>query len=98
MPTLNRRANPALPPSKTRRRLLGSLGVSALAATTARASDLLAPLDVAPLSKTPGAPILTHPDGEPSSFEKMSCGEPCHACALKLLQFINSASRVHSFC
>lgn len=70
MPTPPRQTNPARPLSETRRRLLGSLGVSALAATAARASELLTPLDVAPWSKTPGAPILAHPYGVPSLFEK----------------------------
>jgi sulfane dehydrogenase subunit SoxC len=55
--------------SRKRRRFLGGLGAGAFAASHAGASELLAPLDVNPWSKTPGAPILAHPYGVPSAFE-----------------------------
>lgn len=56
--------------SPRRRRFLGGLALSALAAPVARAaSEPLAPLDVPPWTRTPGAPILSHPYGVPSHFE-----------------------------
>ncbi|MEI7294725.1 sulfite dehydrogenase [Paraburkholderia tropica] len=64
------------PTSARRRRLLGSAAISALAVSQARvamasapSAQLLEPLDVPPWTRTPGAPILTHPYGLPSSFE-----------------------------
>lgn len=67
----NQASTPDNPPaSSRRRRLLGGAALSALAATQARAAtELLQPLDVAPWTRTPGAPILTHPYGLPSPFE-----------------------------
>ena len=56
-------------PSLSRRRLLGSLAAGGFAASQARAAELLKPLEVAPWSKTPGAPILEHPYGVPSLYE-----------------------------
>jgi len=56
-------------PSPGRRRLLGGLAAGGLVASQARAAEWLKPLDVAPWSKTPGAPILEHPYGLPSRYE-----------------------------
>lgn len=56
--------------SRRRRRFIGGLGIGAFAAAQASAAELLAPLKVEPWSTTPGAPILEHPYGVPSSFEK----------------------------
>lgn len=53
-----------------RRRLLGGLALSALVSPHSKAAPaLLQPLDVAPWTRTPGAPILEHPYGEPSPHE-----------------------------
>jgi sulfane dehydrogenase subunit SoxC len=56
-------------PSPGRRRLLGSLAAGGFAASQAGAAELLNPLEIAPWSKTPGAPILEHPYGLPSRYE-----------------------------
>jgi sulfane dehydrogenase subunit SoxC len=56
-------------PSPGRRRLLGSLAAGGFAASQAGAAELLKPLEIAPWSKTPGAPILEHPYGLPSRYE-----------------------------
>jgi sulfane dehydrogenase subunit SoxC len=56
-------------PSPGRRRLLGSLAASGLAASQAGAAELLKPLEIAAWSKTLGAPILEHPYGLPSRYE-----------------------------
>jgi sulfane dehydrogenase subunit SoxC len=61
--------NPDNKPSRSRRRLLGGLAVGGLAATQAKAVELLQPLQVAPWSKTPGAPVIEHPYGVPSAHE-----------------------------
>ena len=66
------------PTSRGRRRLLGGLAASGLvngltgltiSQRANAASELLKPLEIAPWSKTPGAPILTHPYGVPSLHE-----------------------------
>jgi hypothetical protein len=58
------------PPSRGRRRLLGRLAAGGLAVShVAAASELLKPLEVAPSSRVPGAPILEHPYGVPSVHE-----------------------------
>lgn len=43
--------------------------ISVVGSNRASASDLITPLGVNPWSMIPGAPILTHPYGVPSSFE-----------------------------
>ncbi|MEW6344317.1 MAG: sulfite dehydrogenase [Paraburkholderia sp.] len=57
--------------SRSRRRVLGGFAASALvvARRAGAAEPLLKPLEVAPWSRTPGAPILAHPYGVPSSHE-----------------------------
>jgi sulfane dehydrogenase subunit SoxC len=60
------------PTSRGRRRLLGGLAASGLVVAQragAAANPLLKPLDIAPWSRTPGAPILEHPYGVPSAHE-----------------------------
>jgi sulfane dehydrogenase subunit SoxC len=58
------------PPSRGRRRLLGRLAAGGLVVSHgAAASELLKPLEVAPSSRVPGAPILEHPYGVPSPHE-----------------------------
>jgi sulfane dehydrogenase subunit SoxC len=61
--------SPKFSPSPGRRRLLGSLAAGGFAASQAGAAELLNPLEIAPWSKTPGAPILEHPYGLPSRYE-----------------------------
>ncbi|MDR6417757.1 sulfane dehydrogenase subunit SoxC [Paraburkholderia phenoliruptrix] len=57
-------------PSRSRRRLLRRIAASGLVASQgAAAAELLKPLDVAPSSRTPGAPVLEHPYGVPSPHE-----------------------------
>ncbi|WP_144114101.1 sulfite dehydrogenase [Paraburkholderia sp. BCC1886] len=59
-------------PSRGRRRLLGRLaagGFVASQAAGAAASELLKPLEIAPGSRVPGAPVLDHPYGLPSPHE-----------------------------
>ncbi|OWJ58120.1 sulfite dehydrogenase [Paraburkholderia caledonica] len=64
------KTSPDLPPSRSRRRLLGRLAAGGLVASQAAAAgELLRPLDVAPFSRTPGAPVLDHPYGVPSPRE-----------------------------
>ncbi|MDR6493965.1 sulfane dehydrogenase subunit SoxC [Paraburkholderia terricola] len=66
----SRKPQPDPPPSRGRRRLLGGLAAGGLAASQATAAaELLRPLDVAPWSRTPGAPTLDHPYGVPSPRE-----------------------------
>ncbi|MFM0001236.1 sulfite dehydrogenase [Paraburkholderia dipogonis] len=63
-------AQPDTPPSRGRRRVLGRLALGSLVASqAAAASELLKPLEVAPSSRVPGAPILEHPYGVPSPHE-----------------------------
>jgi hypothetical protein len=65
-----RHTPPDIPRSRTRRRLLGRLAAGGLIASqAAAATELLKPLEVAPSSRVPGAPILEHPYGVPSSYE-----------------------------
>ncbi|MCX4165992.1 MULTISPECIES: sulfite dehydrogenase [Paraburkholderia] len=66
-----RNTSPNPPTSRGRRRLLGGLAASGLIAArrAGAASPTLAPLEIAPWSRTPGAPILEHPYGLPSPHE-----------------------------
>ncbi|PCE22167.1 sulfite dehydrogenase [Paraburkholderia acidicola] len=66
-----RNPSPAIPTSRSRRRLLGGLAAGGLIAArrAGAANSTLQPLDVAPWSRTPGAPIHEHPYGLPSSHE-----------------------------
>jgi sulfane dehydrogenase subunit SoxC len=59
------------PTSRARRRLPGGFAAGSLVASqrVSAASELLKPLEVAPWSRTPGAPILEHPYGLPSPHE-----------------------------
>ncbi|ASL48320.1 Sulfoxide reductase catalytic subunit YedY [Burkholderia sp. AD24] len=59
------------PSSATRRRVLRGLAGGGLLASqaAAAAAELLKPLDVAPSSRAPGAPVLDHPYGVPSPHE-----------------------------
>ena len=63
---------PDPPSSRSRRRLLGRLAAGGLVASqgaAAAAGELLRPLEVAPSSRVPGAPVLEHPYGVPSPRE-----------------------------
>ena len=66
-----RNPSPDTPTSHGRRRLLGGLAAGGLIAArrASAASPTLQPLEVAPWSRTPGAPILEHPYGLPSPHE-----------------------------
>jgi len=59
------------PTSRARRRLLGGFAAGSLVASqrAGAANALLKPLEIAPWSRTPGAPILEHPYGLPSPHE-----------------------------
>jgi sulfane dehydrogenase subunit SoxC len=68
----NARNNPPdRPTSRARRRLLGGFAAGSLVVSqrVSAANQLLKPLEVAPWSRTPGAPILEHPYGLPSPHE-----------------------------
>ncbi|CAH2912251.1 MAG: Periplasmic sulfane dehydrogenase, molybdopterin-containing subunit SoxC [uncultured Paraburkholderia sp.] len=61
---------PDSPLSRSRRRMLGRLAVGGLVASQAAAAgELKKPLDIAPSSRVPGAPVLDHPYGVPSPRE-----------------------------
>ncbi|HWT38309.1 MAG TPA: sulfite dehydrogenase [Paraburkholderia sp.] len=67
-------SNPPIPDSKSapvspRRRRFGGLALAALAAPNVKAATLLRPLGVDAWTQTPGAPILDHPYGQPSTRE-----------------------------
>jgi sulfane dehydrogenase subunit SoxC len=75
-----RKPNAAPPISGARRRLLGGLAAGGLLATqrAAAASELLKPLEVAPWTRSPGAPILAHPYGLPAEHEAQVVRRSAH--------------------